>query len=117
MLKTRDIALHSRNKKCKVLSDSSLEGHVIDAILFFKDSDKDLIPSEWFNWKCSKVYIKKKQKNIKRIKRNLAVLQNCRVPLHLHTCYMKCHTVTQYLNLQPVLYTNSFQLSSIEWVG
>jgi len=39
MSRTRDFALHSRNKKCKVLSDWSLDDHDTDEILLFKDSD------------------------------------------------------------------------------
>jgi len=55
----------------------------------------------------------KKHTNLTRINWKLAVSQNCHVPFHLQWCYMKCHTVTQYLNLQPVLYMNSNQLSSV----
>ena len=48
MSKTRDVAPHSRSKKCEVSNDRSFETHPIDVILSFKDSDNDPIPSEWF---------------------------------------------------------------------
>jgi hypothetical protein len=51
MSKTRDVATHSRNKKCKVSNDRGFETHATDVILLLKDCDNDLIPSEWLKLK------------------------------------------------------------------